>query len=149
MSRKWFDNKVPNIDGLPDENEISSLAKETINNYLKHFDSYKLDLAAKEILNLAINTNLYLNDKQPWTLIKEDPKYSEVKDIIYNVLESTRIIGTLLLPILPDLSSKIDLQLGSIYSKEIPWKEQLEWGILNNSSLLPKPNPIIDKLEYG
>ena len=71
-----------------------------------------------------------------------------VKQIIYNVLESTRIIGLLLLPLLPELSAKINEQLGSIYSEEIPWKKQLSWGLLENNSSLPKPTPIINKLEY-
>ena len=72
-----------------------------------------------------------------------------VKEIIYNVLESTRIIGLLLQPLLPELSSKINEQLGSIYRKEIPWEQQLNWGLLVNNSSLPKPTPIINKLEYA
>jgi len=71
-----------------------------------------------------------------------------VKEIIYNVLESTRIIGLLLLPLLPELSTKINEQLGSIYREEIPWQQQLIWGLLVCNSSLPKPTPIINKLEY-
>ena len=97
---------------------------------------------------LKLIINLYLNEKQPWTLIKDKINVSEVCNIIYNVLESTRIIGLLLLPILPELSTKIDLQLGSIYNENKPWIEQLEWGLLKNNSILPPPNPIIEKLEY-
>ena len=100
------------------------------------------------MLNLAINTDLYLNDNQPWMLIKENDKLPLVKEIIYNVLESTRIIGLLLLPLLPELSSKINEQLGSIYREDIPWEQQLSWGILVCNSFLPEPNPIISKLEY-
>ena len=100
------------------------------------------------MLSLAINTNLYLNDNQPWMLIKEKDNLPLVKEIIYNVLESTRIIGLLLLPLLPELSSKINKQLGSIYKKELPWEEQLSWGLLTSNSKLPKPSPIINKLEY-
>ena len=73
---------------------------------------------------------------------------NKVKQIIYNVLESTRIIGLLLLPLLPDLSTKINEQLGSIYKEKIPWKQQLSWGLLESNSILPKPTPIINKLEY-
>ena len=100
------------------------------------------------MLSLAINTNLYLNDKQPWKLIKEKDNIPYVKEVIYNVLESTRIIGLLLLPLLTGLSSKINEQLGSTYNKEIPWEQQLKWGLLNSNSSLPKPSPIINKLEY-
>ena len=148
MSRKWFDNKVPSREQILKENEISNLTQITVNNYINNFNSYKLDLAASDILNLAINTNLYLNDNQPWVLIKEKENIPLVKEIIYNVLESTRIIGLLLFPILPDLSSQINIQLGSSYKSKVSWEEQLKWGLLNHNSSLPKPSPIINKLEY-
>ena len=148
MSRKWFDNKVPNIDKICFENKLASLSVITVNDYIKNLNNYKLDLAANNILNFAINTNLYLNDKQPWILIKDESKIAIVEEIIYNVLESTRIIGLLLIPILPELSSKIDEQLGSIYKDDKPWCEQLKWGRLKTNTQLPKPKPIIEKLEY-
>ena len=100
------------------------------------------------MLNLATNTNLYLNDNQPWLLIKEKNNVPLVEEIIYNFLESTRIIGLLLLPLLPGLSTSINEQLGSIYREEIPWKQQLKWGLLVGNTSLPKPTPIINKLEY-
>ena len=79
---------------------------------------------------------------------KEKDNLPFVKEIIYNVLESTRIIGLLLLPLLPELSSNINEQLGSLYRKEISWEKQLKWGSLISESNLPEPKPIIDKLEY-
>ena len=89
-----------------------------------------------------------MNDNQPWLLIKEKDNLPLVKEIIYNVLESTRIIGLLLLPLLPELSTKINEQLGSIYREEMCWKQQLSWGLLVSHTSLPKPTPIINKLEY-
>ena len=133
---------------LSRENKLKNIAKIAVEKYIHNFDIYKIDIAANEVLNLAINTNLYLNDNQPWFLIKDKDNLPFVKEIIYNVLESTRIIGLLLLPLLPELSSNIDKQLGAIYKKEIPWEQQLEWGLLISNSSLPRPTPIINKLEY-
>ena len=127
---------------------LENFAKISVENYIQKFNTYKLDLAANEVLSLAIKTNLYLNENQPWLLIKKEDNLPLVKEIIYNVLESTRIIGLLLLPLLPELSSKINEQLGSIYRKEIPWQQQLSWGLLISNSSLPRPTPIINKLEY-
>ena len=148
MSRKWFDNKVPYNEKILSENKLENYAKIAVGNYIHNFDIYKLDLAANEVLSLAINTNLYLNDNQPWMLIKEKDNLPLVREIIYNVLESTRIIGLLLIPLLPELSTKINEQLGSIYTEEIPWKQQLNWGLLVSNTSLPKPTPIINKLVY-
>jgi methionyl-tRNA synthetase len=49
---------------------------------------------------------------------------------------------------LPELSTKINEQLGSTYNKNVPWQQQLKWGLLIGDSCLPKPFPIINKLEY-
>ena len=139
---------MPNNEKFLSENKLENFVKIAVENYIYNFDNYKLDQAADEVLSMAINTNLYLNDKQPWMLIKEKDKLPLVKEIIYSVLESTRIIGLLLLPLVPELSTKINKQLGSIYREEIPWKKQLIWGLLVSNSSLPKPSPIINKLEY-
>ena len=91
MSRKWFDNRVPSNEILSNDNTLELYAKQKVDSFIKHFNSYELDLAANEILSLAINTNLYLNEKQPWTLIKDEKNISFVSDIIYNVLELSLI----------------------------------------------------------
>ena len=148
MSRKWFDNKVPKYEVSINKGLLEAQAKETVDNYFSNLNDYKLDLAANDILDFAIKINLFLNEKEPWKLIKDDVNLPEVQEIIYGVLESIRIIGLLLLPLLPDLASKINHQLGSIYKHELAWKKQLNWGLLKQESSLPIPTPIIEKLEY-
>ncbi len=148
MSRKWFNNSVPDKLRLSNDDYLESYSEKKVKNYIKHFELYELDLASNEVLDFAIKTNLYLNEKQPWKLIKDKNNINLVSNIIYNVLESTRIIGLLLLPILPDLSTKIDSQLGLIYMQDKSWIEQLNWGLLKQESKLPAPTPIINKLEY-
>ena len=117
--------------------------------YLIYFDCYKIDKAANEILTFAINVNLYLNKKEPWSLIKDDKNINEVKLIIYNVLESTRIIGTLMQPILPEFSNKILYQLGAQNIEKRDWEKRLNWGLLPESNYLPTPIPIISKLDLS
>ena len=147
MSRKWFNNKTPSI--IEKNNfEIQEYANNSIKNYLNYFDKYKLDKASNEILYFATNVNLYLNKKEPWTLIKDENNINEVKLIIYNVLEATRIIGVLLKPLLPEFSIKILNQLGENDIDSRNWEESLKWGLLPKSNNLPKPKPIINKLEY-
>ena len=147
MSRKWFNKKTPFLEKQNDI-KINKLAYKTIEKYISYFDKYKINQAANEILNFAISINLYLNENQPWTLIKDEKNIEQVKFIIYNVLESCRIIGLLLQPILPDLSHKILLQLGQLNIDNKSWKEKLNWGLLPLDSELPEPKPIIDKLNY-
>ena len=147
MSRKWFNNQTPSISEKND-NEIIILANNSIKNYLNYLDNYKIDKASNEILNFATNINLYLNKKEPWSLVKDEKNFNEVNLIIYNVLEATRIIGLLLKPILPNLSQKIISQLGYKNLFKRDWIDELEWGLLLQENELPLSKPIINKLDY-
>ncbi|MDE1823281.1 MAG: methionine--tRNA ligase [Candidatus Micrarchaeota archaeon] len=51
--------------------------------------------------------NKYVNDKKPWEL-----KGKELSNVLYNLLESLRIISILISPFMPDTSEKLNLQLG-------------------------------------
>jgi len=69
----------------------------------------KLELytALEEIMEFVRHCNKYVNDKKPWTL-----KGEELEDVIYNLLESIRIISILLSPFIPSTCDKISQKLG-------------------------------------
>ncbi len=147
MSRKWFNNSIP-IEIDTKDSIFLELSQKTIESYNNNFENYYISQACNEILNFATKINLYLNDEKPWVLIKDNKYNNKVKQIIYNVLESNRLIALLLMPILPELSNRILDQLGHIKIDQDRWKEYLIWGLLNPGSSLPKPLPVIEKLEY-
>ena len=49
MSRKWFDNKIPNYEKVSNEKVIHNFADKTVTNYINNFNSNKLDLAANDV----------------------------------------------------------------------------------------------------
>ena len=65
---------------------------------------------------------------------------------LYAVLEATRIVGLLLAPLLPDLSQRILAQLGHSLDQQ-RWLDQLHWGGLESGAALPKPSPVMQRLE--
>ena len=147
MSRKWFNNKIPFIEkDNSDGSSISEYTSNIITIVKQAYLNYDFKLVCESIIKLASQANTYLNDNQPWTMVKQSDNLRDVSTIIYNVLETSRIIGFLLLPIIPDIGSKIIYQLGY---NEIPntWNEELSWGVLKPGSNLPKPHPVISKLE--
>ena len=102
--------------------------------------------AAEAVLQLAIAANGHLNDTAPWSRMKQPGKEAEVGDDLYAVLEATRIVGLLLNPLLPDLSHRILEQLGTSINPD-GWTEQLSWGGLMSGASLPKPSPVMQRLE--
>ena len=102
--------------------------------------------AAEAVLQLAIDTNGFLNEQAPWSLMKQPGQEVQVGEDLYAVLECSRIVGVLLQPIVPDLSKRILDQLG-LRSIEGSWSDHLSWGKLAPGSPLPKPEPVMQRLE--
>ncbi len=146
MSRKWFDNGIPliNISNIK-SHILASVAEESIKSAITNYSKISFHEAAESILNLASASNIYLNESQPWKVIRTDD-IQKVSEDIYCVLESTRIIGILLAPIVPELSSKIMQQLSYQFNNS-NWTLDLNWGLLVPGNKLPEPQPILNKLD--
>ncbi len=146
MSRKWFNNAVPTFTmNSEDTSQLCTDCLATIKCVREAMYDYDLKKSSTAILELAVKSNAFLSASEPWTRIKDIMNKELVAYELYSVLESIRIIGFLLLPLLPDLGMKILNQLG-ITSIPITWKNNLKWGLLAKGSLLPSPNPIFNKI---
>ena len=54
-------------------------------------------------------SNKYIDETTPWTLAKEDTE--RLKTVLFNLLESIKIIATLLFPVMPETAKKIAEQI--------------------------------------
>ncbi len=62
-----------------------------------------------KIVKLA---NLYIDRRAPWQLAKKESKQKQLHTVLYNLLETLRILGILLFPFIPGSAQKIWTQLG-------------------------------------
>ncbi len=148
MSRKWFQSNIPIDKRKLDNSKLKDISNIKINEYMKSFQQNNFKNSANAIIDLANSANLFLNDRAPWKLIKDISNKDVVAQDIYSVLESCRIIGVLLNPIVPDLSERILKQL-NIDTTSVTFENSLNWGLLNPDNPLPKPNPVMVKIEYN
>ncbi len=148
MSRKWFQSYIPIDKTTLYNSKLRDISEITIKEYMKSFQKNNFKDSANAIIDLANSANLFLNDRSPWKLIKNISKKDVVAHDIYSVLESCRIIGVLLNPIVPDLSERILKQL-NIDISYVTFENSLQWGLLNPDNPLPKPSPVMVKIEYN
>ena len=90
------------IEGKPELE--SRLNLEKIKNLM---EDYKLNEALEEIWRFIRATNKYINENEPWRL-----KGKELGNVLYNLVESCRVISILISPFLPDTAKKINEQIG-------------------------------------
>ena len=147
MARKWFEDAVPpGREGAGADHPLALQAAEAVSTALEGLDRLAFKTASEGLLKLAIAANGHLNDTAPWSRMKQPGQESAVAIDLYAVLEAARLVGVLLAPLLPDLSARILEQLGDPQTSE-PWEQQLVWGGLTPGTPLPKPSPVMQRLE--
>ncbi len=90
------------VSGTPELDRDFDIA--TIKSAMEELDTFN---AMNQIWKQVRATNRYINEKEAWKL-----KGTELGNVLYNLLESIRVISILLRPFMPETSEKIRLQLG-------------------------------------
>jgi methionyl-tRNA synthetase len=156
MARKWFDAAVPPAAAGGDPCHPLALAAvqaaAAVNAGLEQLDFRR---AAEAILQLATTANGYLNDQAPWKAMKEPAQEAVVAADLYAVLEASRWLAVLLAPLLPDLSTRMLVQLGldgfesSGRGEQAgdAWMAAQCWGGLVSGAPLPEPQPVMQRLD--
>ncbi|WP_111496660.1 methionine--tRNA ligase [Marinobacter bohaiensis] len=67
----------------------------------EHYETREFGRAMRRIMELADIANQYVNDREPWVLIKDTERAAEVQAISTNAINMFRLLMTYLAPILP------------------------------------------------
>ena len=116
MGHKYFAGVVQPrgaVEGT--DEELIQMAQDTAKSVIAKMEELKVAEALEEIVSLARRSNKYIDETMPWALAKEaatsEEKKARLGAVLYNLLESIRYIGILLLPFLPETGHKILDQL--------------------------------------
>ena len=82
--------------------EHLSVLPETVSTFYEEMNFYK---GIDAIMQQLRDTNEFVDRKQPWNLRKDPTKEVELETVIYITLETLRVVGILLQPIIPTVSS--------------------------------------------
>lgn len=114
MIHKYFDGNIY----LPtDEKDVDKELKASIAIIVDNVESnmnklYVAD-ALNEVMNIARKCNKYIDETEPWILGKEEATKGRLKTVLYNLVESIRILSILLEPFMPETAIKIQKQINA------------------------------------
>lgn len=112
MTRKYFDGTVARPATIePIDQELRDTAAKTLADYTRLMDSYHNADAADAIMTLARRCNKYIDETTPWALAKDEEQHDRLAAVLYNLLESIRTLGVLLMPFMPETAADIFAQL--------------------------------------
>ena len=103
--------------------EITSLVMET----KQYYQNFHLRKAAKSIMELSTQANIYFDQKKPWLLLKEKGKIQELEATMYCCLTAVKFLALISFPIMPKTARKIwDLLQGSPSLEEANWDDLMK-----------------------
>lgn len=112
MIIKYFDGVIQAPTAKEDIDEsLIKLALETPKKVEKHIDKLRIPEALEEIWTLIGRSNKYIDETMPWILAKDEEKKERLGTVLYNLVESLRIISVLISAFLPSTSKKINSAL--------------------------------------
>lgn len=130
MVQKYFNGILPTEReaDIIDE-ELISLAcsiRQEVDNYIDHT---QINLALIEIFKLVDRANKYIDETAPWVLGKDASKKARLASVLYNLLESIRIISSLLSSFMPSTMPKIWEQIGA-GAEHVTYENANKFGVL-------------------
>ena len=79
----------------------------------KAFDEFRISDALDAVLTIAKRSNKYIDETAPWALAKEEDKKDRLSTVLYNLIESIRIIAVELSAFMPETSKAILAQINT------------------------------------
>lgn len=109
------------------------------------FEEIKITESLKYLLKLVGILDGYISDYKPFQLIKEDEE--KTATVLYNCLESIRLISLMVYPFMPETAGKIyeSLGLGSI--EKVDFQKAIKWGGLTPGTEIKKPDVLFPRIQ--
>ena len=114
MVNKYFGGSVPVCSAHGEfDNELKKVISESIENIQAKMKTLHVADSIDEIWKIVNRANKYIDETTPWILAKNPDDSDRLSTVLYNLLETIRIIASLLSPFMPDTSEKIAKEIGA------------------------------------
>ena len=137
MAQKYFGGMLPAeqvADDALDANLIEMVSG-LRDRYEAQMEKYAFQNALSEVFNVISRANKYIDENAPWVLARDEANKPRLARVLYNLLETIRVCGALLLPFMPATSGEIMKRIGA---------DRYDWDSLNQYGLLSATATVTD-----
>lgn len=147
MIEKYFGGVLPAPSEKADpDDELISLAENTLTEVEKKMDELQITLALAEIWKLISRCNKYIDETMPWALAKDEAKRDRLATVMYNLAECVRIISVLISPVMTKTPAKIQAALG--FDDSLATFDSIRtFGGLVAGSCIKKPENLFPRID--
>ena len=130
MADKYFGGTLPSDREAGEfDAELIAEAEELRAKVDEFMDKTQINNALAEIFKVVSRANKYIDETAPWVLGKDESKKARLATVLYNLLETIRIVSTLLSNFMPTTMPKVWEQIGAAES-DITYENAGKFGVL-------------------
>jgi methionyl-tRNA synthetase len=152
MVHKYFSGVVPNVDAEMEkelELGLKSEALKVIGKYEKQMAKFAFNKAIMVVWEFINHMNKYIDLTTPWVLAKKKSSRKQLEVVIYNLLESLRIVSGLIYPVMPDTAETMQKHLGIDPKKQVFHMDILKiWKTLNPGTKIPRSISLFPRIDH-
>ena len=147
MVEKYFGGTLPaDRESTPADEELVAIGNALRDNYEKQMEAFAFQNGLAEIFRLVSRANKYIDENAPWVLAKDETKRTRLATVMYNLLESIRLAGILLVPYMPETAGKILDQIGAS-AEERSWESAAAFGGLHAEVTVQKGPVLFPRID--
>jgi methionyl-tRNA synthetase len=123
--------------------ELATDAANAVRETVAKLRANELQGALESIWSLVTRANQYVDQTAPFKLAKDPAQAARLDAVLYNLVETCRVLAVLLAPFLPGTAGKIYSQLG--LGAEPPSLAGAAWGGLAAGHAIGEPAPLFPR----
>ena len=112
----------------------------------KYIDQTQINLALAEIFKVVSRANKYIDETAPWVLAKDEANKVRLATVLYNLLDTIRIISTLLSAFMPTTMPVVWEQIGAL-EEERTYDNAGTFGVLRKNVTINKGDIIFPRID--
>ena len=147
MVEKYFGGTLPSEreSGEFDDDLIAEAValRASVDDYM---DKTQLNNALAEIFKVVSRANKYIDETAPWIIAKDETKRARLAAVLYNLLETIRIVATLLLSFMPESMPKALEQIGNA-DNGATYENAGIFGVLPNNVTVKKGEVLFPRID--
>ena len=147
MVDKYFGGTLPEEQENGEfDDDLQAQATALVEKVDSYIDQTQLNNALAEIFKVVSRANKYIDETTPWILAKDESNKPRLAAVLYHLLETIRIVSTLLSAFMPTTMPKVWEQIGASNDMTVYEKTDV-FGILPKNVTVKKGEIIFPRID--
>ncbi len=123
-------------------------AEKAVADFETGMDNMEISATIRNVWAFIGRANKYIDESAPWVLARDAAKKQELANVMYNLVESLRIISVLIAPFMPETAEKIWKQLNLPQKFEaVRLSDIKQWGVTPANMHIGTPEQLFPRIE--